>query len=133
MIPEIISQWEKRKRLLATFFRNRLKNKPDVFLPTYLDILAYTFDYVIKDRISTYHDVTWNANDIILINDYHYEGTLILIIPPDDNAPLLEDFLITTVEYGSQDALLKAKSVSDYMEIAFGMVERLKPLYSHAY
>lgn len=133
MIPEIISQWEERKHLLGEYFMIQLEEIPDVFSVSYLDILALTFKYVITGSISTYHDVTWTAHRIISINDDNYEGTLILIIPPDDNAPLIEDYLITTVEYGSQDALQEATGVSDYMEIAFGMVKKLKPLYSHAY
>jgi len=133
MIPKIISQWEERKHLLYEYFMIQLEEIPDVFSPSYLDILALTFKYVITGSISTYHDVTWTGNRIISINDDNYEGTLILIIPPDDNAPLIEDYLITTVEYGSQDALQEATGVSDYMEIAFGMVKKLKPLYSHAY
>mgnify|MGYP000506410082 CR=1 FL=1 len=133
MIPEIISQWEERKHLLGEYFMIQLEEIPDVFSVSYLDILALTFKYVITGSISTYHDATWTAHRIISINDDNYEGTLILIIPPDDNAPLIEDYLITTVEYGSQDALQEATGVSDYMEIAFGMVKKLKPLYSHAY
>lgn len=133
MIPEIISQWEKRKHLLEQYFRIDLELEYGTFYLSYLDILALTFNYVITDGISTYHDVTWIVSRIILINNNNYEGTLILIIPPDDNDPLIEDYLITTVEYGSQDALQEAKSVSDYMKIAFGMVKKLKPLYSHAY
>ena len=89
MIKDIIENWEKRKDVL----RKELEKKP-------------TFDYTtliekIVEVVLNYDDVIYNIGNMTVIDDGDYQGTLIYIIPEKTYQPDVNEYIYTSVYYGS--------------------------------
>lgn len=87
-----------------------------------------------------------NANEISVINDGNYQGTLIFMMHKETYQPDPEEYYWTHNFYGSCsgcDALLNIseydeglpneKQVRGYMNLCLHIIQRLKPLVTEAY
>lgn len=131
MIKEIISQWDENKGALENYFRT---TKQDQYSGSYLDIVKKIFELVITDEI-------YQINNITVVDDGHYQGTQIFLIPKETYQPSVDDYIITHNNYGScsgcdtlqgicgySDELPSDEQVRDYMMLSLHLVQRMTKL-----
>jgi hypothetical protein len=125
MIKEIITQWDANKGKLEERFRSA---HPE----SYTAIVKAIFELVISD---------YNISNMTVINNGHYQGTQIFLIPEETYQPSVDDYLVTHTYYGScsgcdtlegirsyDDEKPTETQVKDYMMLALHLVQRLKKL-----
>lgn len=132
MIPEIIQQWDIRKNALENYFRT---HKQKEYCGSYKDILIKIFEFIILDK-------DYNISKITVVDDGDYQGTQIFLIPEETYQPSEDEYLITSVGYGSCsgcDTLQSIHSyndekkpsesqVSEYMTLALHLIQKMKKL-----
>ena len=89
MIKDIIENWEKRKDVL----RKELEKRP---------IFNYTtLIKKIVEVILNYDKVIYNIENMTVIDDGDYQGTIIYIIPEKTYQPDVNEYIYTSLYYGS--------------------------------
>lgn len=136
MIKEFVERWDKYKDDLKDYFKN---NKQEEY-PTYEDIVKALFEYVIN-KDEDYYDV----ENIAVIDDGSYQGTLIFILHKSAYQPGVEDYIYTNVYYGSCsycDTLQNIQSwdleelpnndqVDSYMTLALHILQKCHFMYDY--
>lgn len=133
MIQEVIKQWDENKHKLEEYFRT---TKQEEYSGSYKSILQKIIQLVVteKDEYNKY-----DATKITVVDDGHYQGTQIFLIPTDTYQPSVEDYLITHTYYGScsgcdtlqsicsyEDGLPTEEQVKEYMTLALHLVQKMK-------
>lgn len=134
MISKIIEQWEANKHKLEEHF----KTTPQSKYTEYEVILKLIFELCITE---SFNGGGWAIEDRTTIDNGHYQGTMIFIIPNDNYHPSVEDYIMTDTYYGScsgcdtlqaiggyTDDLPTDEQVKDYMSLALHLVQKMKPL-----
>lgn len=134
MIKEIIERWEKNKHKLEKYFKETSQSEYSV----YEKIVKKLFELVINDA-----KISYNTDQITLIDDGDYQGTLIFIIPKAVYQPSVDNYLMTSVSYGScsgcdtlqaindsgcSNKLPDEEQVKDYMLLALHLIQNMKKL-----
>lgn len=101
MIKEFCLAWEKNKPHLEEYFRTHEQNQYQI----YQDLVKLLFDMVINPEIPdntpwTYGD-KFDTGSIRVINDGNWQGTLIFILHRNRYNPSIDQYVYTSVEYGS--------------------------------
>ena len=126
MIKEIIEKWDKNKHLLE---RHIEENTEFYRYCNYSGILKSVLKHVLENE---YENVTE-------IDDGDYQGTLIFLFHRNRYQPSEQDYIVTTVSYGSCsycDTLQSAQDnddgqlVKDIMTLALHLVQNMKHLYT---
>lgn len=140
MIEAIVKQWDANKHKLEEYFAT---TKQEDYM-NYETIVVKLFELVIteikNERSGTYE---FDISKMTVINDGHYQGTTIYIIPKDTYQPSINDYVVTNNYYGSCsgcDTLLSISNyeyglpnkeqVKEYMTIALHLVQKLRWLGS---
>ena len=92
MIKHFVKQWDERKHLLEGWLK---ENMPE----DYAQIHRKLFELVVTDPIGRYSK--WNWDRLVEIDNGSYQGVMIFIMCPNAYQPCLEDYVFTSVEYGS--------------------------------
>ena len=134
MVKKFIDLWEKNKNKLEDYFRNTEQREYD----DYESIVKKIFELVINDEDEYY---TYDTDELTVIDDGHYQGTQIFIIPRKTYQPDVEDYIFTHNYYGSCSGCdtLQAihwyktdkpteEQVKDYMSLALHLVQQLRYL-----
>lgn len=126
MIKEIIEKWDKNKHLLE----RHIEEKAGFYrYCDYDDILKSVLEHVLENE---YENVT-------TIDNGDYQGTLVFLFHEKTYQPNEEEYIATTVSYGSCsgcDTLQGAQDgddehfVSDIMTLALHLVQNMKYLYT---
>jgi hypothetical protein len=95
-----VNQFEKRKHLL------RAELQKSKCISVYKDLVKKLFELVIlnaeKDESELDENFdNWDIEKINEIDDGHYQGTLLFIIPKNTYQPSVSDYCFTSVSYGS--------------------------------
>ena len=139
MIREFVEHWEKNKDNL----RDYLKTHPQEGYGEYKDLVKLLFDHVInpeREKPSYWHyNSAYNTDNILVIDDGDYQGTLIFILHENAYQPGVAEYVYTHVYYGSCsgcDTLLGISSyssdlptdeqVEDYMELCLHLLQHCK-------
>ena len=136
MIKEFVERWDKYKDDLRDYFKN---NKQEEY-PTYKDIVKALFEYVIN-KDEDHYDI----ENITVIDDGDYQGTLIFILHKSAYQPNIEDYIYTNVYYGSCsycDTLKGVQSwdleefpnsdqVNSYMTLALHILQKCHFMYDY--
>lgn len=136
MIPEIVSRWDKNKNKLKHYFENTEKDK----YSDYKTIVKKIFELVINDEEANSWE-NYDIGKITEIDNGDYQGTLLYFIPKITYQPSVGDYLYTSVYYGScsgcdtlqaimgwEDGVPNEKQVSEYMELALHIIQKMKKL-----
>lgn len=113
MIKYCLEKWDKNKTALEKEIRTNYKK---YMTCKYIELVKAVVNFVLNDENNSYCS-RWDEERIHEIDDGHYSGTLIYLIPTDNYEPSASDYLITFVEYGSCsgcDTLLHLQSWIDY-------------------
>ena len=96
MIKEFVDKWDKNKDKLENFIRT---HKQEEYY-AYEDLVKLLFDIVINADEGWEFDV-FDINNIITIDDGDYQGTQIFILHKNSYQPSVEEYVYTSVYYGS--------------------------------
>lgn len=134
MIAELVTQWEENKHRLEEYFRTTEQSE----YYSYEAIVRKIFEICIPKAIG--HD-RWDLRNMTVIDDGHYQGTQIFIIPNGSYQPSVEDYVMTDTFYGScsgcdtlegihyyDEGLPTDSQVKEYMTLALHLVQRIKRL-----
>lgn len=141
MIKEFISAWDENKNKLEEYFRVTSQKE----YTTYNDILKAIITKVINPYIKDKFDIHYPLNEgldinkIHIIDDGHYQGTLIFIVPCKVYQPDTSAYIVFSVDYGScsgcdtlqhiqylgnESGLPTDRQLLDYMTLALHMVQK---------
>ena len=133
MIKEFVNQWNKYNNNLVEYFRKT----PQSEYNDYTTLVELVIEKVINYNSGT----TYNTEAITAIDNGDYQGTLLYIIPRNTYQPSVEDYIFTSVYYGSCsgcDTLLSIseygsgipsdEQIKDYMMLCLHIVENFKRL-----
>jgi hypothetical protein len=132
MVKEFVSAWDKNKNALEEFIKTHKQNEYD----SYKTLVKLLFDIVINPERESYEQ--YNTENIHVIDDGSYQGTLLFVIPVDRYQPGLNDYVFTGVYYGScsycdtlqgihsydYDKLPDHEQVADYMSLCLHLLQR---------
>lgn len=132
MIPALLTQWEKNKNNLETYFKTTKQEE----YSSYEEILKKLFDLCFRE---TDEYCGFDLSKMTVIDDGHFQGTQIFIIPKNIYQPSVSDYVTTNTYYGScsgcdtlqgicyyGDDLPTDDQVKDYMTISLHLVQKLK-------
>ena len=106
MIENFAKAWDKNNKLLLDEFK---KNMPS----GYDDIVKKLVNIVINPFLKDIYEDLLDIDNMTIIDNGHYQGTQIFIIPFDTYQPELKDYVITHNEYGS------CSGCDTYLRIAY--------------
>lgn len=141
MIQEFVTAWEKRKTDLENYFRKTPQGQYD----SYETLVKLIFQFVINAEIAEECGMTaYDINRIHVIDDGDYQGAQLFIIPKDIYQPSADDYVITTVYYGScsgcdtilsissyEEGIPNEQQVKDYMILCLHLVQNMKTIYTY--
>ena len=139
MIAKFVRSWYKNKDELEKYIRYHSQDNYD----SYDKLVRLVTIYIINKADDGFYD----ENNIHEIDDGDYQGTLIYIIPRKTYQPDEDDYIYTSVGYGSCsgcDTLLSIngysterlpddEQVKDYMTLCLHIVQSFKKLESDDY
>lgn len=133
MLDYVVKQWDVNKHLLEEYF----KDTPQGEYGSYKAILEKIYELVVIEKDGYEMDY----KKMTVINDGHYQGTLLFITPTNGYQPSVEDYLVTHVYYGSCSGcdtleaihsydygLPSEKQVRDYMMLALHLIQNMREL-----
>ena len=113
MMKIMKDKWARNEKYLKQVFETRT----DLNTINWNDLVKLTFEYIYNiDYDDTDDYESLNLNNITIIDNGDYQGTLLYIIPFNTYQPAEYDYLMTYVGYGSCsgcDALLNARDYSE--------------------
>jgi hypothetical protein len=128
MILHYVKQWEERKHLLEQWLTKNEAN-------SYQDIYETLFRLVVTKPDSQFNK-EWDWKRLKVLDDGEYQGNQIFILCSNSYQPYLDDYIFTSVTYGScsvcdtfqaiQESEDKAERVKGYMTLALHMVQETK-------
>lgn len=119
MIKEIIKNWEENKYKLEEYFKTTKQEE----YQSYEAIVRKIFEICINVSDSKYDN--YDIENLHVIDDGHYQGTVIFIIPKNVYQPSAEDYLVTDTYYGSCSGCDTLQSICGY-EYEFPTNEQVK-------
>jgi len=133
MIQELVKQWEENKLNLEEYFRT---TKQGEYATSYQQIVTKVFELCLP---KTDEHNGFDLSKMTVIDDGHYQGTQIFIIPKNTYQPSIGDYVVTNTYYGSCSAcdtlqaiwnyendLPTEEQVKQYMTLALHLVQKLK-------
>lgn len=135
MNKKFIEAWHENKDKMQRYLL--LNGKGECI--TYEEIVKIIIDEIINPYLDSafnirdyFNQEQYDSNSITVVDDGDYQGTLIFIIPRNSYQPEVEDYIYTSICYGScgccdalQDALLQDEEtrIKDIMTIALHLIE----------
>lgn len=130
MIKEIVERWEKNKEKLRAHVTKEGKSYEE---KGYEGLLKDIINIVLNDDEAEFHERDYDAEKVTVIDDGHYQGTLIFVFPYDTYQPMASEYLYTSVGYGScsfcdtwEAAVMGDIFVDDMMTLALHMIQSMK-------
>lgn len=132
MIQILIDAWNERKNELEEYFKTTPMGKYD----SYEDLIKLVFEKVVNPEMPMDY-LTYDVNRMTVIDDGDYQGTLLFLIPRKTYQPSVDEYIYTSVYYGSccvcdvlerihvysYDALPNEKQVAEYMTLCLHLLE----------
>ncbi|MGG4105106.1 hypothetical protein AAXB25_14415 [Paenibacillus lautus] len=97
MLKFCVEQWDKNKDKLKKDIEDNLKSYNEF---SYTNLVEKVVDLILNDEDSDY-ETTFDSEEITVIDDGDYQGTILYIIPRKTYQPSECDYLMTYVGYGS--------------------------------
>lgn len=140
MIKFAVEQWEKNKHLLEKDIRENIQkyNDADYF---------FLVEKVVEIILNTDSEFHFDKDNITVIDNGHYQGTMLYLIPRKTYQPSADEYLMTYVYYGScsgcdtlqaiqwdWDVTTKQGlegAVKDYMSLCLHLIQKTIRPYNH--
>lgn len=94
MIKEFVKAWDNNKDELEEYIRSHMH---DMYMSNYSDLVKLLFNVV----INPYVDRKYNTENMTTLDHGDYQGTQIFILYENRYQPDVEDYVYTSVGYGS--------------------------------
>lgn len=141
MIDSFVKAWDERKSNLEEYFT---QTTMDVCGSSYHHLVQKLFELVINPTIDWDID-KYDTNNITIIDDGDYQGTLIFVLHTKCYQPSVTDYVYTSVDYGSccccdtlehinscgsylYDELPTDNQVKDYMTLCLHLMQNCHKL-----
>ena len=111
MLKFCINAWDKNKDKLKSVIRTDTKLK----FCDYSYLVKLIVKYILNPSIEDDQD-KFNADEITVIDNGDYQGTLLFMIPRDTYQPTEYDYLLTYVGYGSCSGCDTLLSILDLID-----------------
>lgn len=129
-------KWHQNENILRDFIKENLEEINEDYW--YKDIVKMTVEKILNDGNG---DISWDTEKITEIDNGHYQGTLLYLIPEETYQPSADEYLMTYVYYGSCsgcDTLQNIKYCSDdteetikgYMTLCRDIIMNMKKPYN---
>ena len=105
-------KWNKNKKKLEQQLREGMHwNECD-----YLDLVKLVVEQILNDGAEDgeFYPYDWDQSRITQIDNGHYQGTLLFLIPTDAYQPMECDYLMTYVGYGSCSGCDTLQAIQEY-------------------
>ena len=140
MIKEFVRYWEEGKENLRDYFKKTKQEK----YSEYKDLVVVLFEYVINPGIQcdSAHTCCYDAYDtkkLTVIDNGDYQGTLLFVLPKATYQPFVNDYVYTSVCYGScsgcdtllgisgySDGLPNKNQIDDYMTLCLHLLQNCR-------
>ena len=139
MIKDFCKAWEKNNGRLREYISSHNQSE----YSNYSDLVKIIFEQCINPYIietnCKYCRKTFNINNLTEIDDGDCQGTLLFIIPLNTYQPIIDEYIVTYVDYGScsycdtlqgiQDFgidIPTESQVNDYMELLLHLLQNCK-------
>ena len=137
MVEVFVERWNKYKGVLEEYFRKTEQNK----YGSYSNIVKLLFEKVINQEET--NGYKFDIDGMTVIDDGHYQGTQLFIIPLNAYQPDETQYIITHNYYGSCSGCDTLQAISGYdyekfpdeeqidgyMQLALHLLQRCKWLY----
>lgn len=143
MLKDCVRKWDENKEKLEKNIRENLdewlsKDYTDIVEVVVKDILEISYDN---------HNHAYNPAGITVIDDGDYQGSILYVIRPEGYQPDIEEYLMTTVNYGSCSGCDTLKcitepheygdadeedienAISGYMTLCLHLIQKMKRPY----
>ena len=133
MNTKIIKKWEENNRHL----REYIATNPQSMYGNYEEMVKLLVKYILNTN-----EEWFNSEEITVVDDGDYQGALIFLIPAKTYQPSKNEYLVTSVEYGScsgcdtlksirryTDGFPTEEQIDDYMMLFLHLIQNMKPLY----
>ena len=104
MVKEFCKAWETNKGNLEEYFRTHTQDNYD----SYEALVELLFDIVINPT------VLFDTGNIKVIDHGDWQGTLVFVLHRDCYQPSVEDYVYTSVNYGSCSGCDTLQSIHNY-------------------
>ena len=121
MMKIMKDKWARNEKYLKQVFETRT----DLNTIDWSDLVKLTFEYIYNiDYEDIDDDESLNLNNITIIDNGDYQGTLLYIIPFKTYQPAEYDYLMTYVWYGSCSGCDALREAQDYFETDCKLTEQ---------
>lgn len=133
MIKEFCLAWEKNKDKLEEYFRTTKQDEYD----EYRTLVGLLFDIAVNPEFGDWDNNKFDTKNILEIDDGDYQGTEIFILHKNVYQPDIEDYVYTSIYYGScsgcdtlmgiseyDDGLPSESQVNDYMDLCLHLLQK---------
>lgn len=109
MLKEYLKNWETKKNNLEDHIRTHELHE----YASYEDLVKLVVQHIINEDAKTSSD-RYVTDEITVIDDGDYQGTLIIILHRDVYQPSPGDYIYTSVSYGSCSCCDTLMNILDY-------------------
>lgn len=128
MIKAYIDYWNKDSDKLEEYFKTHKQSE----YYRYEDLVKLVFDIIVNPNcngISSHETFAYDTENILIIDDGDYQGTLIFVLHENTYQPSVIDYVYTSVCYGSCsycDTLQGIQDMEDDYGVGFPTDEQVK-------
>ena len=130
MIKKFVEAWEMRKKNLEEYFKTTKQEE----YSEYKDLVKLLFNIVINPVIDNGWGEAYRTDNIRVIDDGNYQGTLLFILHNDRYQPCVDEYVYTSVGYGSYSScdilqsiqtwdLPDERQVKEYMDLCLHLLQ----------
>lgn len=131
MIADFVEKWDNHREDLEQYIRATPERE---YAEDYISMVRVLFDKVINRE--SHYGYVYDTENIKVIDDGNYQGTLIFILHIDSYQPEVREYVYTSVDYGSctvcdtlkgiygQGGLPTEDQVKDYMVLFLHLLQR---------
>lgn len=134
MIKDFVKAWDKNKEKLRAKYK---QTTPEWYDETVKDLIEIVINPYLEEDLGK---IKLDIESITCVNDGEYQGTLLYIIPIEEYQPLVKDYFLTWVEYGScsvcdtlqriiYDSKSQKEKIEGLMTLALHILQNFKKLY----
>lgn len=131
MIKEFCEAWEQNNEKLRSYISTHKQKEYD----TYTELVRILFEYCINPymdelSIATCGNISFSIDEMTVIDNGDYQGTLLFIIPRNTYQPNTSDYIFTSVYYGSCSCCDTLQGIHEYGYDNFPDEEQIKDYMS---
>ena len=135
MIKQFIKKWEQNKFELEKYFRETPQRNYADYKDIVIKVIEIILNYDISPFNTSFND-TFSIEDLVVIDNGHYQGTQLFITHIEIYQPDIADYIVFSNYYGScsgcdtllsildyNEGLPSEQQIKDYMSLALHLIQ----------